>query len=1533
MSAHPLTTAPLAAASSNYAALAGTLQGQLQLLALELQSFSQGDFKQSVAISSALLSTPNQAAKTNLYIRRAMAYLELHRFQDALDDAEQALGLAPTNARAHALVGYASHGLAAQLIQQKSLEKAVNRLNMALSYLHKASVLDASLAAQTLFAKTLQSCYALVSSQPVLSPDEGLLVFRANELAALAPAQSDGAHLKAELLFFLASLHRRCLQTPAPLIDNIFEVRTLNDFRQALAKVEMRFSFDIQLPSWKTDRAAWLHGVTLASSAGELFVCLRALRGSLRRSSFESVPEIVVAQIRAVANDIDAYGDTGLGCMHKGEYRDIYLALLARGIESVSPAVSSGLRLARARCLLAVERAPEALVLLSGLLANHASAFNRADLDAIASLRDQAAAKSPPLPPLPLSSSVVVAAAAAASSPSPPPLPAASPPPPPPAASPACDALLSPLEHVMSVSLQSLERGLGALRHRALPLSQETIEHLALYAHPPAAPPSASAAPPSASATTEASGDALAAVRALAQGAPASEREQWASVEAALARAMDAVRTAMVDHLGAVPEPLHLHAALARAPELRPDDAKARRVVERSLLQQRSAPPVAGLDHGAVVRGWADDRAPWIGAGGSGGGADFAEDDDADEENAGGLLLFDDVYFVPSSSSSLLSTAPLTVDRLADGGRFVCEACAKVCHAGSPAFLVGRAPLAASECGPACRVTQQHPAGAATQQLQVQALSHDQIKVALPAEGALECLARHAEMHGALAMALAGLDDEASLLKHYLRARDEAAKVEQHLGVYERLKWAFEYLTSALRWTHQVHRALARRMDPGDMRQACDFLRKSLQLLGTLKQAKGGDQAAHLLLGGPVALSDVLQALSQFEHSCREHNQTVLTRDEMAHALARDEEKLLQASSSLAHPPAEIGLVQQQLSDEYDTVAAQVFSKTQQVGVLESRLADSQAAVASQSQMLLRKLGGKCREAAMDVLVCVAAVDASVVSLACAETGVAQHEKLNVLWRSEAPPEDLGAEERARIAALSKRLKDTSDDVLEQLARAAASTLASWPAKLVPDAGLFETVLQPVESATERIKDVVFKLFDTHLVQHKLASPVFPSRNFNPLQALQIANTTWNRIRQDHLESHARLRWRRSELFRFVHVRNQLLLSALADCVLAEMRASQAVRDVVLSDDEDAATAAAAASRKPRRRHKRKAAAAAPVPSLSPPLSPPAVAVKAAEPLVVAANVQVPAVEPEAVRAAEPEAVPEAIPMLPSDFDDVPEQKEAEWVVVSRAAKRKASKPAAATAAVVATVAAAVAAAPARTTPPSPASKFVAPVRRPAAVVAPSSAPAALPPPVRAVAAPVIVEPSLVAVAPSLVAAVAAPSPADEPPTAAAHFLFGRFDEPENDEEDDTANDDDDDDAEERENGERRAEPASSSASSSIASSSGELVAAAAPLYETEPYMDPVMMMHPDAYFGPPGPSPPPLPPMLMPPPMRPVCPYFAQGMCRYGQRCRDLHVYPMFSPPPLFVPPHPHLAPLPPPPPLPHQPLVELRAGTHDDA
>jgi len=97
--------------------------------------------------------------------------------------------------------------------------------------------------------------------------------------------------------------------------------------------------------------------------------------------------------------------------------------------------------------------------------------------------------------------------------------------------------------------------------------------------------------------------------------------------------------------------------------------------------------------------------------------------------------------------------------------------------------------------------------------------------------------------------------------------------------------------------------------------------------------------------------------------------------------------------------------------------------------------------------------------------------------------------------------------------------------------------------------------------------------------------------------------------------------------------------------------------------------------------------------------------------------------------------------------------------------------------------------------------------------------------------------------------------------------------------------------------------------------------------------MDPVMMMHPDAYFGPPGPSPPPLPPMLMPPPMRPVCPYFAQGMCRYGQRCRDLHVYPMFSPPPLFVPPHPHLAPLPPPPPLPHQPLVELRAGTHDDA
>jgi len=124
--------------------------------------------------------------------------------------------------------------------------------------------------------------------------------------------------------------------------------------------------------------------------------------------------------------------------------------------------------------------------------------------------------------------------------------------------------------------------------------------------------------------------------------------------------------------------------------------------------------------------------------------------------------------------------------------------------------------------------------------------------------------------------------------------------------------------------------------------------------------------------------------------------------------------------------------------------------------------------------VLLRRHGDKLCDIARDVLVCVAGVDPSLVSCACAETGVPEHEKLTVLWRQEAQPEDVSEGERARIAALSKRFADNKlpEETLEVIARSAASSLAAWPIVESPVLD-YESILLPVEGAADQVRNLM----------------------------------------------------------------------------------------------------------------------------------------------------------------------------------------------------------------------------------------------------------------------------------------------------------------------------------------------------------------------------------------------------------------------------------------------------------------------------
>jgi len=128
----------------------------------------------------------------------------------------------------------------------------------------------------------------------------------------------------------------------------------------------------------------------------------------------------------------------------------------------------------------------------------------------------------------------------------------------------------------------------------------------------------------------------------------------------------------------------------------------------------------------------------------------------------------------------------------------------------------------------------------------------------------------------------------------------------------------------------------------------------------------------------------------------------------------------------------------------------------------------AQATIATTCLVILKQHGSKCREAARDVLVCVAGVDPSIVTSACAEMGVADHEKLSVLWRQEAQREEVSVEEWSRVELLGKKMKTLAEDKLENVARAAASALATWP---LTDMDMdYESVLAPVEAAAEQVR-------------------------------------------------------------------------------------------------------------------------------------------------------------------------------------------------------------------------------------------------------------------------------------------------------------------------------------------------------------------------------------------------------------------------------------------------------------------------------
>ena len=243
------TTTHAVAAAKPLVLKAASRDGQLELIRAEEDAWRRGEYKACVQICTALIQGSREA-KANFFVLRARALLELHRHAEAAADTELAARLQPTNARAFALMAYAQVGLLEAGGKSSTAAAAAAAAAAALAALARAKDLDPALEDHDAFQKCSQACDRIVSCaaaapsafhHPAPPMDrhaprpercgEDALAARASQAGAVVLSRSDAAQLKAELLSFLASLHRRVLHlylhSGRPLVDLVQNVRSL----------------------------------------------------------------------------------------------------------------------------------------------------------------------------------------------------------------------------------------------------------------------------------------------------------------------------------------------------------------------------------------------------------------------------------------------------------------------------------------------------------------------------------------------------------------------------------------------------------------------------------------------------------------------------------------------------------------------------------------------------------------------------------------------------------------------------------------------------------------------------------------------------------------------------------------------------------------------------------------------------------------------------------------------------------------------------------------------------------------------------------------------------------------------------------------------------------------------------------------------------------------------------------------------------------------------------------------------------------
>lgn len=73
--------------------------------------------------------------------------------------------------------------------------------------------------------------------------------------------------------------------------------------------MDNRLNPDARVSSWALDRQIWQLGVNLCCTRRELHCALSTLIASVDKSwVFETRPEALVAQFKAIVNDLEAYG-------------------------------------------------------------------------------------------------------------------------------------------------------------------------------------------------------------------------------------------------------------------------------------------------------------------------------------------------------------------------------------------------------------------------------------------------------------------------------------------------------------------------------------------------------------------------------------------------------------------------------------------------------------------------------------------------------------------------------------------------------------------------------------------------------------------------------------------------------------------------------------------------------------------------------------------------------------------------------------------------------------------------------------------------------------------------------------------------------------------------------------------------------------------------------------------------------------------------------------------------------------------------